>query len=203
MTDVEQERPKHVNPVPSPEESARKAELVKLLLDYSATHSLSDMSLRPLAAAVGSSPRMLLYFFGSKEGLIREVLAASRARQIQLAEQWLREDGRPTRDPLGQLWAWLSDPAQSGIERLFFEAYGRSLREEDVAWAGFARDSVADWLPLVTRMLNPTREATAESKAATTLVLAALRGLLLDLLATGDRDRVQSAFGLLASISPR
>lgn len=190
--------PRHAKPVPSMDESARKAELVALLLDHSATHGLSAMSLRPLAAAIGSSPRMLLYFFGSKEGLIREVLAASRANQMELVEQWLRDDGPQGGQPLERLWDWLSAPAQADMERLFFESYGRSILEETGAWAGFARDSVADWLPLITRMLHDRDDVDPVERAATaTLVWAALRGLLLDLLATGDRDRIGSAFELL------
>jgi AcrR family transcriptional regulator len=199
MTTRKQKRPpKYVNPVPSTDESVRKAELVARLLDYSAAHGLSTMSLRPLAAAIGSSPRMLLYFFGSKEGLIREVLATSRANQMELVEHLLHEDQQKEGTALVRLWEWLSDPEHADVERLFFESYGRSIRDEDDAWVGFAHDSVADWLPLVRRMLRQDdQQNPAEEIAAATLVLAALRGLLLDLLASGDRDRIQSAFDLL------
>ncbi len=41
------------------------------------------MSLRPLAAAIGSSPRVLLYLFGSKEGLTRALLARARADELE------------------------------------------------------------------------------------------------------------------------
>lgn len=188
----------HGNLVPSAGESTRKAELAKLLLEYSAAHGLSGMSLRPLAVAVGSSPRMLLYFFGSKEGLIREVLAMSRERQMTMVEQWLTGDG-PGGDPLARLWQWLADPAQADVERLFFESYGRSLIEQDGGpWESFGADSVADWLPLVARMLGQAAGREAAGTAAATLVLAALRGLLLDQLATGDTQRVTAAFRLLA-----
>jgi len=194
--------PRYANPVPSADESARKAELVARLLEYSAAHGLSAMSLRPLAAAIGSSPRMLLYFFGSKEGLIREALTTSRANQMNLVEQWLPGETGPERgDALRQLWGWLSDPAQADVERLFFESYGRSLSEPGGAWADFGADSVADWLPLVAQMISrPGGPGAGADQATATLVLAVLRGLLLDLLATGDTERVHRAFELLPGL---
>jgi AcrR family transcriptional regulator len=179
-------------------ESARKAELVARLLEYSAAHGLSDMSLRPLAAAVGSSPRVLLYFFGSKQEMIGEVLAASRAHQMELVDRWVHEGEPPGEGSLERLWQWLTDPAQADVERLFFECYGRSLRDRHGAWAGFGRDSVEDWLPFIARMLGGEQEADdAEILSTATLVLAVLRGLLLDLLATEDLQRVQRTFALL------
>ena len=188
--------PAYINPVPSAAESARKAELVARLLEYSAAHGLSNMSLRPLATAVGSSPRMLLYFFGSKEGLIREILTTSRARQMELVDGWLREGEPPGEGSLERLWQWLTDPAQADVERLFFESYGRSLSDRDGAWEGFGRDSVADWLPIIARMLDRGKQEAPGNMATATLMLAVLRGLLIDLLATGDTRRVQSAFDL-------
>jgi AcrR family transcriptional regulator len=190
--------PRHDSQMPSAGESARKAELAARLVDYSAAHGLSGVSLRPLAAAVGSSPRVLLYFFGSKEGLISEVLSMSRANQMKLVEQWLDEDSQPDADSITRLWQWLTDPAHADVERLFFESYGRSLSDRTGPWADFGKDSVADWLPLVARMLDPEHEGgEPEDRAAATLVLAILRGLLLDLLATGETDRIHYAFGLL------
>jgi len=141
---------------------------------------------------------MLLYFFGSKEGLIREVLAMSRAHQMTMVEQWLGDAG-PDGDPLAGLWEWLTDPAQGDVERLFFESYGLSLTEQGGGpWEGFGADSVADWLPVIARMLGQAPGQDEEGAAAATLVLAVLRGLLLDLLATSDSQRVTAAFRLLA-----
>ena len=44
-------------------------------------HGLANLSLRPLAKAVGSSPRLLLYYFGSKDELVVEIIQRGRARQ--------------------------------------------------------------------------------------------------------------------------
>lgn len=187
----------------SGEDSVRKAELVRKLLAYSAEHGLSGMSLRPLAAAVGSSPRVLLYFFGSKEGLIREVLVRNRETQYQLVERWLAEATTPA-DRIERLWEWLADPEHADVERLFFESYARSLHDKEGAWAGFGESSVSEWLPFIDRMLAAMADRPGgDTDPMPTFVLASVRGLLLDLLATGDRTRVGKAFGVLADLVRR
>jgi AcrR family transcriptional regulator len=185
---------------PSSEDTARRTELLQALIAYSAEHGLSDVSLRPLAAAVGSSPRMLLYFFGSKEALVREILIRSRDNQFALVEQWLQSAATPA-ERIERLWQWLAEPEHAGIERLFFESYARSLHNDDGAWAGFGSASVSDWLPVIERLLSTTARAPRRGPGSMpTFVLAALRGLLLDLLATRDRERVGRAFAVLADL---
>ncbi|MCF2530916.1 TetR/AcrR family transcriptional regulator [Yinghuangia soli] len=172
------------------EASPRKRELLAATLAYAAENNLSDLSLRPLAAAIGSSPRVLLYLFGSKEGLIREVLAAARAEQLALVARADEEGGAP-RAVLEHLWEWVTDPEHRTILRLFFEGYIRSSGDPEGPWAGLAAASVQDWLPLFETLL-------ADRPLPPTLVLAALRGLLLDLLADpGALPRVDAAWTAL------
>src|SRR5688500_17517384 len=78
-----EDRPMSLDTEPSP----RQRELLAATLKYAAENNLSDLSLRPLAAAIGSSPRVLLYLFGSKEGLIRDVLTVGREEQLTLVER--------------------------------------------------------------------------------------------------------------------
>jgi AcrR family transcriptional regulator len=176
-------------------ESRRRAELLDKLLDYSATHGLSEVSLRPLAGAVGSSPRMLLYFFGSKEQLVREVHQHARRVQLDLLTEALEGHAGPV-DTMRALWAWVSDPAHHNVVRFFFESYARSLHDREGAWAGFGETSVREWLP-------PIRRAVGCTDDEATLLLAVVRGLLLDLLATGAQQRVDAAFEMaLAALAP-
>lgn len=184
---MDQSEPRRGNP-----DSARRAELLDALLAYSATHGLSDVSLRPLAAAVGSSPRVLLYFFGSKDELVREVHRHARREQLGVLDDALAGHDRPE-DAVRALWTWLTDPAHHNVERFFFEGYARSLHATDGPWCGFGEESVREWLPRLERVLGDDA----------TLVLAAIRGLLLDMLATGDERRADAAFErLLARLTP-
>lgn len=167
--------------------SPRREELLDRAYRYALEHGVADISLRPLATAVGSSPRVLLFLFGSKAGLIQALLG--RARRDELA---LLERARATRAGdhdlvaiAAELWGWLAAEEHRGLLNLWVEGYARSLLDTDGPWAGFARATVADWLDLL-------GEVTPDA-AERTLVLAVLRGALLDLLATGEIDRVGAA----------
>ncbi|NUP32013.1 MAG: TetR/AcrR family transcriptional regulator [Streptomycetaceae bacterium] len=161
--------------MPEPAEaSPRRRELLAATLAYAAEHNLSDLSLRPLAAAIGSSPRVLLYLFGSKDGLMREVLAAGREEQLALVERAYAEAADP-RAALELLWEWCTAPHRRSTLRLFFEGYVRSPGD-DGPWHGFATASLDDWLPPFERLF-------ADTDIPATLALAVLRGLLLDVIA--------------------
>src|SRR5690606_35096442 len=137
--------------------------------------------LRPLAAAIGSSPRVLLFLFGSKEGLIRALLARARADELSMLE------GLPPgslTEVTARIWSWGSDPRHRPVLVLWAEAYVRSLIEPDGPWAGFARSTVDDWLAVLAAAQPSAVRRTKAGLAARTQVLAMLRGAILDLLAT-------------------
>ena len=158
-------------------------------------HGLADMSLRPLAKHIGSSPRVLLFLFGSKEELIRAVLTRAREEELRyLAELREKQEHFTERGGLAaagrDVWAWLADPAHRALLALWVEGYARSLLSEPGPWSDFGRDTVRDWLDLLAERQAPSGDGV---EAERTLLLAVLRGALLDLLATGDTDRVTSA----------
>lgn len=168
--------------------SARETELLEAAYRYVLTHGLADVSLRPLAAAIGSSTRVLLYLFGSKEGLVRALLARARADEVALLADIGTGPGVVER-----LWTWLSAVEHRPLLTLWLEAYGRSLVEPDGPWAGFAKATVVDWLEVLAAAQAPEVRDTAEGVAQRTQDLALLRGALLDLLATGDVERTTAA----------
>ncbi len=168
--------------------SPRRTELLEAAYRYALRHGLADLSLRPLATAVGSSPRVLLYLFGSKDGLVRALLGRARAEELALLDRLRQTDrGTSTVDAARTVWSWLAAPEHRPLLALWVEAYGRSLTEPDGPWAGFARQTVLDWLDV---LADPTQTRDVTGR---TLTLAVLRGALLDLLATGDAERTGAA----------
>ena len=163
--------------------SARRDELLEAAYRYVLEHGLADVSLRPLAVAVGSSPRVLLFLFGSKEGLVRALLARARVDELAALSRvrGSADDGRTVGETV---WAWLVSAEHRALLRVWVEAYARSVVDPTGPWAGFARSTVADWLDVLTP---------AGDEADRTLLLAVLRGALLDLLATGDAERTTAA----------
>src|ERR1700761_1985238 len=122
----------------------RRAELLDRIADYVAENGLADLSLRPLASAVGSSPRVLLYYFNSKEELIAEMLARLRERQKALFDTVPREASSYAVTVRGA-WKYMSAPAHARVFRLFFEVYGLALQAPE-RYAEFLRGAVDDWI---------------------------------------------------------
>ncbi len=168
--------------------SPRREELLERAYGYALEHGVADLSLRPLAAAVGSSPRVLLFLFGSKAGLVHALLARARRDELELLDRARAADAgdRDLTAIAGELWAWLAAEEHRALLKLWVEGYARSLLDPAVEpWAGFAQATVADWLDLLAEVTGDVAERT--------LILAVLRGALLDLLATGDVARVSAA----------
>jgi AcrR family transcriptional regulator len=174
--------------------SARRDELLERAYRYVLEHGLRGMSLRPLAAAIGSSPRVLLFLFGSKQELVRALLALARADELELLDRIRTTTGKRDLAAVAEVvWQWLAAPEHRALLQLWAEGYALSLVEPSGPWAGFAAATVADWLELLADAQAPDARDTEPAVAERTLTLAVLRGALLDLLATGDHDRTTAA----------
>jgi AcrR family transcriptional regulator len=181
----------------APNVSARRDELLERAYEYVLEHGLSDMSLRPLARTIGSSPRVLLFLFGSKEGLIGALLARARADELALLERVGSTPSELGLDDLARAtWSWLSAPGHRRLLGLWAEVYARSIVEPDGPWRDFAARTVADWLAILSTAQRAAHRRTKAAASERTLILAVLRGALLDLLATGDVSRTTAAVEL-------
>ncbi|MFZ0478492.1 MAG: TetR/AcrR family transcriptional regulator [Terriglobales bacterium] len=175
-----------------------RARLRDEAVDYVLSHGFRDLALRPLAQALKTNARMLLYHFGSREGLMREILAAVREREDARVQAWFK-DGKKAEKKARALseflrWLWQRMSATSKPQlRLLFELYALALRDPK-DYPGVLEDPLAYWKGLTTKT---SRQSKAD-EAMATLLLAATRGLLLDLCATGDRARTEQALQLLA-----
>lgn len=181
-------------PTAPPPDSRRREELLELAYRYVLENGVADLSLRPLAAAINSSPRVLLYLFGSKTGLVSALLARAREVELDLLRH-AHEIGNTggLHEVATTLWSWLAADEHRALLTLWVEAYARSLIDPGSAWADFARLTVHDWLQVLAEAQPPHTRRTPAAEADRTLVLAALRGAMLDLLATGDVARTTSA----------
>jgi AcrR family transcriptional regulator len=167
---------------------AHRARLLQAAVDYAVERGLADLTLRPLAHALGVKPNTLVHHFGSKEELLSAILNGVRDRLRAMRVQM--DEDNSTQAPLEGLWEWTSHPEHLAFFRSFFEAYGLALRQPK-RFAPFLDRVVADWMVM------------GDDPAQATLELAIVRGLLLDLLTTGERDRVDAAFALFMDGGPR
>src|SRR4051795_10759261 len=163
-----------------------KQRLLDACTDYALEHGLPNR-LGPLAAATGTSTRMLIYHFGTRDGLLREILGQARQRQVEAFGDLLRvRPDEPYLVTLERAWSAMTGPQGRPYLRMFSRLHdtaGGPLRP------GFRRTATTDWLaPLEEGLRSLGRPELA------TVVLAVIRGLLMDLDATGDAARTDEAF---------
>jgi AcrR family transcriptional regulator len=180
-----------------PADPGIRARLRDQAVGYVMTHGIGDLSLRPLAKALKTNARMLIYHFGSREELMREILAGLRDRESARIERWMKSGRKPRTMPEFLRWYWrrISAPQARSAVRLVFELYALALRNPR-EYPGVLEEPVAFWPKLVRAMGIESEVDEVEA----TLLLAASRGLLLDLCATSDRRRTGAAMDLLARL---
>jgi AcrR family transcriptional regulator len=177
----------------------QQPEIAEQLLDRCTDHALEyglPDRLQPFVDATGTSSRMLLYHFGTKDDLLRAVLRRARRRQLDSFGALLRVvPGEEYTTTLARAWMTMTGPDGQPFLRMFGQL--REQREHSL-WPGFRRLATTDWLAQLDAGL-----ATIGRPGSSTLVLAVIRGLILDLDATSDVSRADRAFHeLLRSLSP-
>jgi AcrR family transcriptional regulator len=158
----------------------RRQELLDAVVEEFAARGIGDRSLRDVAAAVGTSHRMLLHHFGTRNELLLAIVGEVERRQMSMLSELPAEPA----DAIAAMWANLSRPELRPFERLFFECYARGVQGEQ-PFARMLPGAVDTWL------VNDT--GPVSDPAMMRLGLAVARGLLLDLVATDDRDGVDAA----------
>jgi AcrR family transcriptional regulator len=173
-------------------DSDARQRLLAAAVDNVAAHGVRDRSLRQIATALGTSHRMLIYHFGSKEGLLVEIIRAVEAQQREVLASITTVPGESPGDMARRFWRRLADPSLWPNERLFFEVYGQALQGR-AGTTQLLDDVVDSWVKPLTALSVAQGIPEAEAAAYARLGLAVTRGLLLDLLATGDREAADQA----------
>jgi AcrR family transcriptional regulator len=172
-----------------------KEVLLGQVVEHFVADGLGDRSLRQIAASIGSSHRMLIYHFGSKSGLLVEVVRAVEART---RSQFAAVGAETASEVIRRMWEYVADPAQGDFERLFFALYGRALQGDEQV-RPLLGESIESWLEANETLAAAQGIPPGVARTHARLGLAVVRGLLLDLLATGDRDGVDAALELFAA----
>jgi AcrR family transcriptional regulator len=164
----------------------RRRRLLDALFEEFATGGIGDRSLRDVAAAVGTSHRMLLHHFGSREDLLIAIVEEAERRQMALVPDLPMDPA----EGFAAMWADLRRPELRHLERLFFECYSRAAQGEK-PFTRMIPGAVDGWLREV-EAGNVGADAPYD-RALARLGLAVTRGLLLDLVATNDEAGVDAA----------
>lgn len=166
-----------------PPDVERRRQLLDALIDTFADGGIGDRSLRGIADTVGTSHRMLLHHFGSRDEMLLAIVDEVERRQMSL----LPSAGTEPADAMAAMWADVRRPELRRFERLFFECYARGAQGEQ-PFARMLPGAVETWLEEVDARTDPGADP-----ALARLGLAVVRGLLLDLVATEDDEGVDAA----------
>jgi AcrR family transcriptional regulator len=166
--------------------------LLELAIGYVSRNGMTDISMRRLAAELGTSHQLLLHHFGSKDGLWVAIVQAVEQRERERFAAFAPDPERPVGEAIRGWWAHISDPALWPNERLFFELYGQALQGRPYS-SDLLAGIVESWVEPAAQVSIARGVPPAIARAHARLGVAVVRGLLLDLLATGDRDGVDAA----------
>ena len=132
---------------------------------------------------------MLLFLFGSKDGLVRALLARARAEEMAVLERVRRAGRRRTAARRPRSGPGSPRLSTAALLTLWMEGYARALVEPDGPWAGFAARTVAR----LARRFSPTLGAGGRRRRPAPCCWRCCAAALLDLLATGDVARTSAA----------
>lgn len=176
----------------------RRAQLIDGALDYVLAHGLVGLSLRPLAAALGTSDRMLIYHFGSKERLVSEVLGLAQQRLSQTVSPG---EGQihTLAELVDHLWTALKAPHAAKVTRLYLETCVLAV-QDPLRYKNAPARLRGPWrTPLQAGLLAFGIEP-QQAEPLADLILDTFDGLALDRLTASDPARVDAAaaaFGAL------
>jgi AcrR family transcriptional regulator len=177
---------------PQPE---RRAALLQACTDELLRHGLHGLTLAKLATAAGTSPRMLLYHFTTRDELVLEALKEARRRQRAAFEEVLAPRlGVPYGTVLADAWDRIASPELRPYRLLFAQLH--DLPPDRTPWAGFRVRAITDWLPAIEAALRADGHPDAAPLA--TAITALVRGLLQDLNTTGEHERTTDALRAIA-----
>lgn len=178
--------------------AGRRQELLDGAAAWVLEHGLAGLSIRAIAAELGISHRTLLHHFTTKEQLVAEVLRELRRRNVDvLAERAGQLDVRRPATLLVAMWEHFVAPENLPYHRLFFEVYGLAVGDTE-RYGAFLDGFVADWGDAVGALLALAGVSDARRAPLTGLVVASFRGLILDVLLTGEHVRARRALEELA-----
>ncbi|MFD5639525.1 TetR/AcrR family transcriptional regulator [Streptomyces sp. NPDC127077] len=193
--------------MPRQPDQGKRRELADRVRAYLVRNGLAELSLRPLARALGTSDRMLLYYFGTKEGMVAEALALDERRPLLHARDTLASAEAP-RDPAGlrrfmeETWQRFNAPDLRPALPLYVEIMAAGLIDPD-RYGPLLRDVLTEWTDLLTSVFRDLGMAQLRARTEAALLVDATFGLVVASLTEDGRERADAAFlALLDRLEP-
>lgn len=178
-------------------DSSRRADLLEATIEYLLDRGVADLSLRPLAAAIHSKARLLVYHFGSKDALVTEAMIAVRERVQESFSSLVRmQQQTAASEVIRAFWQWATSPKFERYLRLFFEVQGLAL-QKPAEYGRYLEGAVSSWVEMMGLVL-PDEFSLRTRRALATVAVGTTFGLLLDYLTSGEGKRTTDAIECFA-----
>ncbi|WP_067852139.1 TetR/AcrR family transcriptional regulator [Nocardia shimofusensis] len=172
-----------------PLDHVRRAELLAGVVGYIAERGLAELSLRPLAAELGTSSRMLIHYFGTKEELLVQALATQRPDLTAVFADVA--DMATLRDRLWEFWRSNADGAESTSVKVLLQVLGAACAAGG-PFRDYATEAIAAFIGTLADGLRRI-DSVDDPEIVATLLVSGLRGVLQDRLVTGEVERTDRA----------
>jgi AcrR family transcriptional regulator len=173
----------------------KRAKLLARIVDYALQSGVTSLTLRPTATAVGTSARMLVHHFGSRDAMAAEVLSAVEAR---LVSNIAAGPAQATAEAvMRQMWRATGEPQILPLVRAVFEAWGRALVRPG-EFGDYLQRVFTPWRDALAAALEAGGDPPDAAQTKATLAMAAFNGLQLVRLTTGDEQQANAAFDLMS-----
>ncbi|PIB04243.1 MULTISPECIES: TetR/AcrR family transcriptional regulator [Streptomyces] len=176
--------------MPRPVNAEKRADLLKQVVYHLQHHGLAQMSLSPLGEAIGTTKRMLLYYFGSRENLLAQAMAASLPDTHAIFDDV--HDTAGLRKAAHALWEAITVGEQSGAIRMLLQLLSLAATDPE-QYGSLAADSVELMMGPIAAAYARLGHPPQQARAAATLLASGLRGLCQDRLVTHDAARTDAA----------
>jgi AcrR family transcriptional regulator len=179
--------------------SSRKIELRDASLRYLVEHGVANISLRPMAAALGTSPRILMFHFKSKEALLQDVFEELNSRLQASLRTMTSTDFDPLGvPPLKRFWQWATSKDNFPYFRLLYEAQIVALQNPK-EYGRYLQKASGDWQAVAFDLMS----ASLKSKAMASLCIAVFDGLMLERMSRGNTSRLTESLDLFIAMATK
>jgi AcrR family transcriptional regulator len=179
-----------------PKDPALREKLLERAVQYVLQHGIGALSLRPMAKNMGTTARMLIHHFGTKETLVNEVLLAIEHGFARRTAAYIGDNQTVGRTLL-HMWTETAAPTMEPALRAMFEVWGQAL-VHPTRYQSFLESLTEPWINLLRRRFEQSGRKPAEAAALATLAVGAFQGLQLVRLTGGDNMRSEAALKSLA-----
>lgn len=185
---------RYVNDVPRTSDPSRRERLLSEIVDHLGDSSLASFSFRTLARSLGVSTYSLVYYFGTREELLSEIVRAIAERQKSAEPR--SEEIVSIDDHLDQIRAsfeWQLDPKNLKVQRLEFEAATLETPDSTV----LTRSVFGFWMGETERILVNLGLSPDDAAVEARILNNLFYGFQYDLVVNGDFESASAAFAVV------